>query len=85
MNDLPNQFDAAHKVASFPSIRPSVPERTTGERRKFRTIWISDVHLGTKGCNHELLIDFLDRNFADFGKDVQFERGKPAACLPITF
>ncbi|MEC7533498.1 MAG: UDP-2,3-diacylglucosamine diphosphatase, partial [Pseudomonadota bacterium] len=55
MNDLPNQFDAAHKVASFPSIRPSVPERTTGERRKFRTIWISDVHLGTKGCNHELL------------------------------
>ena len=60
MNDLPNQFDAAHKVASFPSIRPSVPERTTGERRKFRTIWISDVHLGTKGCNHELLIDFLD-------------------------
>ena len=60
MNDLPNQFDAAHKVASFPSIRPSVRERTTGERRKFRTIWISDVHLGTKGCNHELLIDFLD-------------------------
>ena len=60
MNDLPNHFDAAHKVANFPSIRPSVPERTLGERRRFRTIWISDVHLGTKGCNHELLIDFLD-------------------------
>lgn len=29
-------------------------------RRRFRTIWISDVHLGTKGCNAELLIDFLD-------------------------
>ena len=30
-------------------------------RRRFRTIWISDVHLGTRGCNAELLIDFLDR------------------------
>jgi len=60
MNDLPRNFDIAHKVANFPSIKPSVPERVVGERRKFRTIWISDVHLGTKGCNHELLIDFLD-------------------------
>ena len=24
-----------------------------------RTIWISDVHLGTPGCNAELLLDFL--------------------------
>ncbi|MEH6684155.1 MAG: UDP-2,3-diacylglucosamine diphosphatase [Qipengyuania sp.] len=60
MNDLPTDFDAVHKVASFPSIKPSVPERTIGKRREFRTIWISDVHLGTRGCNHELLIDFLD-------------------------
>ncbi|WP_421993434.1 UDP-2,3-diacylglucosamine diphosphatase [Qipengyuania sp.] len=60
MNDLPNHFDAAHKVANFPSLKPAVPERTKGRRRKYRTIWISDVHLGTKGCNHELLIDFLD-------------------------
>ncbi len=37
----------------------SVPER--GEcRRRYRTIWISDVHLGTRGCNADLLIDFLD-------------------------
>ena len=26
---------------------------------KFRTIWISDVHLGTPGCQAELLLDFL--------------------------
>jgi UDP-2,3-diacylglucosamine pyrophosphatase LpxH len=31
-----------------------------GDRRRYRTIWISDVHLGTKGCNAPLLIDFLD-------------------------
>jgi hypothetical protein len=29
-------------------------------RRRYRTIWISDVHLGTRGCNDRLLIDFLD-------------------------
>lgn len=26
---------------------------------RFRTIWISDVHLGTSGCNADLLLDFL--------------------------
>ena len=27
--------------------------------RKYRTIWISDVHLGTPGCKAEHLVDFL--------------------------
>jgi UDP-2,3-diacylglucosamine pyrophosphatase LpxH len=40
--------------------RPEYAEPSAEGRRKFRTIWISDVHLGTKGCNAELLIDFLD-------------------------
>jgi UDP-2,3-diacylglucosamine pyrophosphatase LpxH len=32
-----------------------------GERdvRRFRTVFISDVHLGTKGCQAELLLDFI--------------------------
>jgi len=38
---------------------PTVPQ-CEGVRRRFRTIWISDVHLGTRGCNAEMLIDFLD-------------------------
>ena len=29
-------------------------------RRQYRTVFISDVHLGTRGCNDRLLIDFLD-------------------------
>jgi len=29
-------------------------------RRGYRTIWISDIHLGTRGCNDGLLLDFLD-------------------------
>ena len=43
----------------------SVPERTQGERRRFRTIWISDIHLGTRGCNAAMLIDFLDNVDSD--------------------
>jgi UDP-2,3-diacylglucosamine pyrophosphatase LpxH len=26
---------------------------------RYRTIWISDIHLGTKGCQAELLLEFL--------------------------
>lgn len=29
------------------------------ERQRFRTVWISDIHLGTSGCNADLLVDFL--------------------------
>jgi UDP-2,3-diacylglucosamine pyrophosphatase LpxH len=38
---------------------PSIPDRNA-IRRRYRTIWISDVHLGTRGCAAEMLIDFLD-------------------------
>lgn len=33
--------------------------------RHWRTIWISDVHLGTRGCKADLLLDFLRHNDAD--------------------
>jgi UDP-2,3-diacylglucosamine pyrophosphatase LpxH len=35
------------------------PRSTDGKRARYRTIWISDIHLGTPGCNADLLIDFL--------------------------
>jgi len=28
-------------------------------KRKYRTVWISDIHLGTRGCNATMLVDFL--------------------------
>ena len=28
-------------------------------KAKHRTVWISDIHLGTRGCNAAMLIDFL--------------------------
>jgi UDP-2,3-diacylglucosamine pyrophosphatase LpxH len=29
-------------------------------KTKYRTVWISDIHLGTRGCKHEALCEFLD-------------------------
>ncbi len=29
------------------------------QKIKLRTVWISDIHLGTQGCNADLLMDFL--------------------------
>lgn len=34
-------------------------------RRRHRTLWISDVHLGTRGCKAQLLLDFLQHNDCD--------------------
>jgi UDP-2,3-diacylglucosamine pyrophosphatase LpxH len=48
---------------SFPGSLPDwldLPEpRGFRPKRKFRTVWISDIHLGTRGCNAVLLLDFL--------------------------
>ncbi len=33
--------------------------------RHYRTIWISDVHLGTRGCKAEYLLDFLKHTESD--------------------
>ena len=33
--------------------------------KDYRTIWISDVHLGTRGCQAEFLLDFLKHNHAE--------------------
>ena len=35
------------------------------EMRDYRTLFISDVHLGSKGCQAHLLLDFLKHNRAD--------------------
>jgi len=42
------------------SVEPERSRRDGRSRLHFRTIWISDIHLGTKGCNADMLIDFLD-------------------------
>ena len=51
---IPNRFPDPF------TTEPHVPERVIGERRNYRTVWVSDIHLGTRGCNAGLLIDFFD-------------------------
>lgn len=57
-------FENVTDIADFLHSTPSIPEPVV-ERRRYRTIWISDVHLGTRGCNADMLIDFLDRVDSD--------------------
>lgn len=52
-------MNAITDIAAFREIQPSIPE-PEGQRSRYRTIWVSDIHLGTRGCNAQMLIDFLD-------------------------
>ena len=57
-----------------------------GEARRFRTLFISDVHLGTKACQAELLLEFLRLHDADtiylVGDIVDFWRIRRSANWP---
>jgi UDP-2,3-diacylglucosamine pyrophosphatase LpxH len=35
-------------------------------RTRYRTIWLSDTHLGTRGCRAQALLDFLDAHECDY-------------------
>jgi len=51
--------------STSPKFDRSAPHRPGAVTRQHRTIFISDVHLGTRGCKAELLADFLARNSCD--------------------
>src|SRR5512143_1848152 len=34
--------------------------------RHYRSIWISDIHLGTRGCKADFLLDFLRHTESDY-------------------
>src|SRR5258707_4574398 len=36
-----------------------------GAQQRFRTLWISDLHLGTPGCQAKALLDFLKHTESD--------------------
>jgi UDP-2,3-diacylglucosamine pyrophosphatase LpxH len=40
-------------------------EGAANGRLRFRTLWISDLHLGTPGCQADALLDFLKRTECD--------------------
>ncbi len=37
-----------------------------GAAQRYRTIWLSDIHLGTRGCKAEFLLDFLRHNESEY-------------------
>jgi len=52
-------MNAITRIAAYQDNAPAFPEARR-QRRRYRTIWVSDIHLGTRGCNAQMLIDFLD-------------------------
>lgn len=56
MNDLP----------SFPDLQLPGSESPGDPVLRFRSIWISDIHLGTRGCQAEKLLDFLRHTESDY-------------------
>jgi UDP-2,3-diacylglucosamine pyrophosphatase LpxH len=51
-------------------VSPSAPTRTIDDEAdgqfRFRTIWISDLHLGTTGCQARHLLDFLRHTESEY-------------------
>jgi len=65
----PNSFLRPGPLATERRKRSKPPLRTPhpwpAPELRHRTIFISDVHLGTRGCKAELLADFLAKNSCD--------------------
>ena len=57
MNAAPTNIAAPRK--------PRAARKSTSDKPHFRTLWISDVHLGTVGCKADHLVDFLKANECD--------------------
>ena len=53
------------ELASPPSMEPVDPFDEEQGSNRYRTIWISDIHLGTAGCQADALLHFLKHNESD--------------------
>lgn len=47
------------------NVKPTEPLPLEPQPAHYRAIWISDIHLGTKGCKADFLLDFLKNNESD--------------------
>lgn len=41
-------------------------DESDGPAHRYRTIWLSDIHLGTSGCQAPYLLDFLRHNDSEY-------------------
>ena len=49
-----------------PPPEPIKPDDVSATVLCYRSIWISDIHLGTRGCQADLLLDFLKHTESDY-------------------
>ena len=54
-----------HVAAGMPRTDGEVQEDELPKRR-YRAVFISDIHLGTAGCQAEALLDFLKHHSSDY-------------------
>jgi UDP-2,3-diacylglucosamine pyrophosphatase LpxH len=47
------------------NVKPTEPLPFEPQPAHYRAIWISDIHLGTRGCKADFLLDFLKNNESD--------------------
>jgi UDP-2,3-diacylglucosamine pyrophosphatase LpxH len=57
--------------AAAQPLEPSAPAAGTDDadeqaQHRYRTIWVSDLHLGTSGCQASYLLDFLRHNDSQY-------------------
>ena|GEM_PF-3405471 len=54
-----------HSAGSDPDA-PSAGRGGPEGQFRYRAIWVSDIHLGTRGCKAEYLIDFMRQTESDY-------------------
>ena len=60
-------FDALGSMGSTSGVAAREPHDNDDEslRKRYRTVFISDLHLGTPGCQADALLDFLKAHPSD--------------------
>lgn len=55
-----NTLGEAPPPEAPPTLQPSDdPDAQPDEQRRYRAVFVSDIHLGTRGCKADFLLDFL--------------------------
>ncbi len=62
---VPGKRDKARFLARRSTLDPRLTGPRPKHRAQHRTLFLSDIHLGTPGCKAELLLDFLRNNDAE--------------------
>ena len=56
---LQDHTDPRPSVPNYPPWLDLPDPKGFRPKHRYRAVWISDIHLGTRGCNAALLVDFL--------------------------